>query len=38
MEIAKDQGEHATAGWTGFQNKPTSKETAQRAVDLLGKK
>ena len=38
MEIVKDQGEHATAGWTGFQNKPTSKETAQRAVDLLGKK
>ena len=37
MEIVKDQGEHATAGWTGFQNKPTSKETAQRAVDLLGK-
>ena len=36
MEIVKDQGEHATAGWTGFQNKPTSKETAQRAVDLLG--
>ena len=38
MEIVKDQGEHATAGWTGFQNKPTSKETAERAVDLLGKK
>ena len=38
MEIVKDQGEHATAGWTGFQNKPTSKETAQRAVDLLVKK
>ena len=38
MEIVKDQGEHATAGWTAFQNKPTSKETAQRVVDLLGKK
>ena len=38
LEIVRDQGEHATAGWTGFQNKPTSKETAERAVDLLGKK
>ena len=38
MEIVRDQGEHAAAGWTGFQNKPTSKETAERAVDLLGKK
>ena len=38
MEIVRDQGEHATAGWTGFQNKPTSKKTAERAVDLLGKK
>ena len=38
LEIMRDQGEHATAGWTGFQNKPTSKETAERAVDLLGKK
>ena len=38
LEIVRDQGEHATAGWTGFQNRPTSKETAERAVDLLGKK
>ena len=37
LEIVRDQGEHATAGWTGFQNRP-SKETAERAVDLLGKK
>ena len=37
MEIMKDQGEHATAGWTGFQNKPTCKETAERAVELLAK-
>ena len=38
LEIVRDQGEHAIAGRTGFQNRPTSKETAERAVDLLGKK
>ena len=38
MEMVKDQGERATAGWTGFMGRPTTKKTAQRSIDLLSKR
>ena len=38
MEIVRDQGEKATAGWTGFHYTPTTKQTAERAVGLIAKK
>ena len=38
MEMIKDQSDRATAGWTGFMGTPTSKETAQKAVDSIPKK
>ena len=38
MEMIKDQSDRATAGWTGFMGTPTTKETAQKAVDLIPKK
>ena len=38
MEMVKDQGERATAGWTGFMGTPITKETAQQAVDQIPKK
>ena len=38
MEMVKDQGERATAGWTGFMGRPTTKETAQRSIYLLSKR
>ena len=38
MEMINDQSDRATAGWTGFMGTPTTKETAQKAVDLVPKK
>ena len=38
MEMVKDQGERATAGWTGFMGTPTTKETAQHTVNQIPKK
>ena len=38
MEMVRDQGEKATAGWTGFMGRPTTKETAQRSINLLSKR